>query len=127
MKATGSFLKTHLVEGAILFGLLALIVGSCLFVTLSPRETATYADVTMQGQLLYHLDLQVHATKTIVTHEGDVVVDVKDKSVAIVSSPCPSQYCVRQGYKGKVGESIVCAHLGITITLVGSEVEEVSL
>ena len=122
MKAKGSFSKTvrsHWVEIAVGATSFAAILGLCLWLALKPKAGAEYAEVIHQGKVAYTLRLDEARELELPTSHGHVHIGVKDHKVAVLSSPCPSQYCVHQGYKGNQGESIVCAYEGVAIYLLG--------
>ena len=122
-----SFLKEHKGEVITLFSVFCLVLGGALTYTFWPREKATHADIVLEGKLVHQLRLDTDIEYPVSTKQGEVVVEVYKNAVSVHSSPCPSQSCVHQGAKSKAGESIVCAHCGLVITLVGGEVSEVIL
>ena len=119
-----SFLKalvSHKWEVIVLgVALIGLVVAS-LCVGLAPKENASTAKVYLRGEELYSLSLDAPREIEIPLDDGVMVLSVKDGGIAVTSSPCPSQYCVHQRYKTKVGESILCAHEGVAIYLYGEE------
>ena len=120
-----SFLKAHKGEAITLGALFCLVLGGTLTYALWPKEKATYADVILEGKLVTQLTLEKDIEYPVNTKQGKVVVEVYKNAVCVHSSPCPNQSCVHQGWKTKAGESIVCAHCALVVTLIGGEVSEV--
>ena len=114
---TSSSKRVHIIE-AIFFGLL--LVGLLVWIivgNLSSSGKAHYAEVVYKGQVVYSLSLREDKTIDLQVDDGVMKIDVKDGKIAVISSPCPRQYCVGQSYLDKDGASIVCAHEGVLITL----------
>ena len=117
MKAQGFWSKSRIVE-ACLIGTSFLLVGAmCLWLSLKDKSAANTADISLKGERLYSLTLDHQEEIDIPSDHGHILVDVDVGKIAVKSSPCPSQYCVHQGYKSHEGESIICAYEGLSITL----------
>ena len=127
MPAKASWLKRHLGEVITVTVLFFLLLGGTLTYALFPREIATYADVTLRGKFVERMAMDVDKKCVVNTEKGEVVVEVYKKEIYFVSSPCPNQTCIREGHKTKAGETLVCAHTGVVITLLGGPVEEIIL
>ena len=129
MKRPTSFLKRcleHKVEILVLSGALLALAITCLVLSLSPKASATEAKVFLKGEELYSLTLSEDRVLYVDVEDGRMEVTVKNGAIAVTSSPCPSQYCVLQGYQSKAGNSILCAHSGLAIYLYGeTDIEEV--
>lgn len=52
---------------------------------------------------------------------GESVVEVRDDRVRMNESPCPNKICVRQGWKDKAGQVIICAPNRVGLFLKGDE------
>jgi len=117
MQARPSSFKRHLVEAAFIGGAFVVTLAVALATTFSPKADARYANVVLRGELVQRVDLSEAKEFEVSTKHGHVHIRVKDGKIGILSSPCPSQYCVHQGEKSKAGESIVCAYEGLAITL----------
>jgi hypothetical protein len=50
---------------------------------------------------------------------GQLLVEVRDGSVRVVSSDCPERRCVSLGAVSSVGECIVCVPNAVTVTVGG--------
>lgn len=122
MKAPVSFLKKtqrHWVE--ILVFSLALIatILAVIFVSIPASQKATYADVSVKGEIVRRIELNQDATYQVDVPHGTMQISVKNGKIAVFSSPCPGQYCVHQGEKEHIGDTLICAHEGVAIYLVG--------
>ena len=121
MKAGASSSKKSMLIEALAFGTsFLLVLGLCLFLALKPKAGAKIAEVVHEGEIVLRLDLEEDGHHRVKGNHDEVEIAVIGKKVAIVSSPCPSQFCVHQGYKDKEGESIICAYEGISVLLVGN-------
>ena len=128
MKAKASSRKSRFVEVLLLGVAFLSLLGTSLYFLLRPKGEATYADVLRKGELVYRLSLEEERELHLDVDHGTMVISVKDKAIAVLSSPCLHRYCVSQGYKSKAGESILCAPEGVAIYLRSeAEVTEVDL
>lgn len=125
MRRLLSWIKGHKGESISVLAVFCLTLASALAFTFWPREIATSADVVLEGKLIQKLDLTQDQECPVSTKYGEVLIEVYKHGVSVHSSPCPNQSCVHQGVKTKAGESIICAHCSLVITLVGGEVMEV--
>ena len=120
--------RTHIIEFVVFLLILVGIVVYLIVAGSGKKESGVSAEVTYKGQVVYSLNLNEDQTQKVNTSEGEVVINVKGGQIAVLSSPCPNQYCVGQGYKSKVGDSIICAHEGIAVLIKGDEaVEEIHI
>ena len=86
--------------------LLALAVWGALRLTKKPGGEAV---VTVDGRLVATLPLSVEATLPVGSQQGFLnVVEVSGGRVRVADADCPDRLCVRQGWIGRDGESIVC-------------------
>ena len=131
MKAKGSFLngvKAHMAEICVASAAFICVLSLCLWLALKPKEKATCADIVDHGEGVMTLPLDKDDLVEVPSRHGHLLVKVLGGKAAVVFSPCPSQYCVHQGYKEHDGDSIVCAYEGISVYLHGdSGVYEVSV
>ena len=130
MKPRPSWIKRlveHKVEAIVLGVILIALVTSTLIMAFRPRSGAESAKVFLKGEELYSLSLREDKEIDVTVDHGVMHISVKNGGVAVISSPCPSQYCVNQGYRYHAGESILCAHEGLAVYLYGGEVTEVRL
>ena len=119
--------KAHIIEIAVLTVTFLAILVACLVSAFMPKGKASRADIVRKGELVASLRLDHEERIILPTDHGEMVIDVRVGEIAVLSSPCPAQYCVSQAYKSQVGESIICAHEGVTIYLLGDVVEEITI
>ncbi len=121
------FWKTHLGD-AILIGVCAcLATGLAVFAALPKGDTSHQAEIALDGKRLENnglLDLSNYGEETTeIVIEGlksQMRIGVKKDAICVLSSSCPSQYCVHQGWISEAGRPLVCAYNHITISILGS-------
>ncbi len=121
------FWKTHLGD-AILIGVCAcLATGLAVFAALPKGDTSHQAEITLDGKRLENnglLDLSSYGEETTeIVIEGlksQMRIGVKKDAICVLSSSCPSQYCVHQGWISEARRPLVCAYNHITISILGS-------
>ena len=77
--------------------------------------------VTIQGAYgswVYPLD----AEEQVVVQGplGDTVVEIHNKTVAVIASPCPGQTCIAQGHIDSEGQWIACLPNNVIVMIEGS-------
>ncbi len=119
---------SHIKE-IIFVGVLILAVSAtAIAATFWPRELAGTVRVSLHGEEVTVLKLNVDQKYNLNTEHGTLVVEVKDRKAAIISSPCPNQLCVKEGFKGDAGQSIVCVPEEVSLTFLGAkEISEVDV
>jgi hypothetical protein len=50
---------------------------------------------------------------------GESIIEIKNKKVRMLSSPCPDKLCVKQGWIDKTSQSIICVPNRIIIKIEG--------
>ncbi len=131
MRPLRSFLdgfRKHWIEGVLLFGVFAALLATTLVFALRPSGKADRAEVMKGNETVLVLPLSQDGEWEVKTDHGTVKIAIKERKIAVISSPCPSQYCVHMGFRDKVGDTIVCAHCGVSVSLYGDAIRsEVSL
>lgn len=91
---------------AVLIVLILIALSACLFF---PRagKTGGSAQVYLNGEKVYSLDLSEEGTYTV-SGKYTNVISVKNGKAAIVESDCPGADCVHTGWISSAGRSIVC-------------------
>lgn len=70
-----------------------------------------------EGTFLYPLnDNAVYEIKGKI---GVSIIEVKDKNVCFIESPCPNKTCITDGCISKAGEFLACLPNGISVTVTG--------
>ena len=130
MKAKGFWtrVKSHIKEIVFVGALLLTVSAVAIASTFWPRSLAGLVSVRLGGNEVVLLRLDNPRTYELQTAHGVMVIEVKDGKAGILSSPCPNQLCVKEGYKDQEGASIVCVPEEVSLYFLGSgEVSEVSL
>ncbi len=128
MQAKGSSKENrrYLIEGIAIGVSFLLVLSLCLFLSLRPKATALSAEIVQHGQVVQKVDLSHDQDIDLASDHGHMHLVVQNGKIAVTSSPCKTQYCVHQGYKGNEGETILCAYEGVGVYLLGdSPVHEV--
>ena len=96
--------------------LLAALLAALALPGLTARQT-DFAQIYQDGQLVRQVPLDVDQTFRI---RGDYTntVTVRDGQIAVTHSDCPTNDCVRQGWR-QDGGSIICLPNGVEIRLSG--------
>lgn len=77
--------------------------------SLSPNR-ASQAVIKANGEVVGRIDLSSgeKRTFTVAGRLGPATVEVAGKRIRMLEAPCPEKICVKQGWIGNPGESIVC-------------------
>lgn len=51
---------------------------------------------------------------------GTTTIEIKEKKVRVVSSACPQKICVKMGWRGKTGDTIVCVPNKVVVKIVSA-------
>lgn len=98
--------------------LLAVCIGLSIPVLL-PGETARYAEIISDGQLLHTVDLQVDDQIQIANGKGGQnTVTVKDGKIGVTQANCPDHHCMARGMCSS-GAQIVCLPNRLVIRFLG--------
>lgn len=90
-----------------------------------PELKAEKAEIYVDGKLEYVYLLQEEQKLFFVdTSIGGVNVEIRDKKIRVTSSNSPLKLCVKQGWIGSVGESIIGVPDRLLIQIVGEVAEE---
>ena len=105
----------------------ALICALTLFLLTKPRAAGTCVSVYVENELVATLSL-ADAPKTceIPTEKGSVTLVFDEGGVSVLHSDCPDKLCARTGSISLAGESIVCAPLGVCVTVAGGALDGVT-
>ncbi len=121
------FWKSHLGD-VILIGVSAcLATGLALYAALPRGGSSHQAEIALDGERLKQnglLDLSKYGEETteivIQGYRSEMTIGVKKDAICVLSSSCPSQYCVHQGWISEAGRPLVCAYNHIVISILGS-------
>ena len=124
--------KRILIEIAVLLGITLAFVSIIIVQRVIASSEALIATIYHHEQTLKQYDLsalddQGEYYTVELGEEGSLEIHAKKNAIAVLSSSCPGQDCVHQGYISHANEVIVCAPLGVYITLTGAASNEVEV
>ena len=128
MQAKASSTKKRNPLGEALFvGTLFLLIASiAIAATFWPKSLAGVVQVRVCGQQVASLRLDQNKRYEYLTKHGAVTIEVKDGKAGVLSSPCPDQLCVKEGYKDKEGDVIACVPEEVVLSfLCDKAIEEI--
>ena len=98
-----------------------------LFWGLRPKEEGETVSVYVENRLYATFPLSDREeTHTVVTEKGSLTLLFTSDGVCASHSDCVDDVCVRTGSISKKGESIVCAPLGVCVTVEGGTLDGVT-
>ena len=103
--------------------LLTLIFAVCVMLSLPlilPGETARFAQIYSEGELITTVDLSVDRIFTVQSDYGTNIITVRDGKIAVTEATCPDHYCMNRGFCDS-GTMIVCLPNRLVIEFVGAE------
>ena len=107
-------------KGDILLIAAVLLLAAALFIPIHSRSAgeAAVVQVWQEGELVREIPIWSDVEFTV---EGSFTntVRIEGGKVAVVASDCPSQDCVRTGWRSRTGQSIICLPNQVEIRLVG--------
>lgn len=106
---------------AIVLVVVLLIVLTLVFAL---RSKASEAEIYIDGQLKYRLDLSEDTTLDIL--DGKMTVQVKNGAISVKNSDCPQGLCVHSSAVDKDGGMIVCLPNKVVIKVVAREVDAIT-
>jgi hypothetical protein len=87
-----------------------------------------YAEVYVQGKLYETVPLDSKTDKktfTVKTDLGSNLVSVGDGGVKIIDADCPDKVCIKDGFKDKPGETLVCLPNKVIVEIKGEKEQQV--
>lgn len=76
--------------------------------------------VEVDGSPVRTLSLSSNGRVDIRGTKGELAVEVRDGCVAVVQADCPSQVCVRTGWRSNAGDAIVCVPNRTVVRIAGA-------
>lgn len=120
--------KTDILKGLFKKGDIILLVVVVLLVALTIyfalKTDAGEADVYVEGNLVYRLDLDKDATVDVL--DGKVQIKIQNGKAFVAKSDCKNQLCVHAQPIGKEGGVIVCLPNKVVIKVVAKEVDAIT-
>jgi len=75
--------------------------------------------IQIDGKDFLRLPLAENKSIEVLGPLGKSIVEIKNRRVRILSSPCPDKLCIKEGYINKPGQLIVCVPNRIVIKIEG--------
>lgn len=100
-----------------LIGIIIIIVCVLFIFHFFNKEKANNALVYHGSDLVLTINLNVDNNYVVQGDNGEVVIEVKDKKIKVVSENSPYHLCSKQGYISNTNESIICLPNRIIIEL----------
>ena len=92
-----------------------------IFVFTTRKSEHLEAKVYVQNEIVLNIDLSNNEENEyrIQGLKGEVVIATKDAGIAIISSNCPHQDCVKMGYVKETNKPIICTYNAVYIIIEG--------
>lgn len=120
--------NTDILKGLFKKGDIILLVVVVLLVALTIyfalKTDAGEADVYVEGNLVYRLDLDKDATVDVL--DGKVQIKIQNGKAFVAKSDCKNQLCVHAQPIGKEGGVIVCLPNKVVVKVVAKEVDAIT-
>ncbi|MCY6960543.1 NusG domain II-containing protein [Clostridium brassicae] len=115
----------------IFFICLAIILGVFFKLNKKTDYVQKYVEIYVKGNLYKKINLQNNTKEkiTIKTDLGENIVQIENGGVRIIESDCPDKICVKDGFRDKAGEILVCLPHKLVVQIKGeskSDIDEVS-
>ena len=100
---------------------LILAIIALIFVFTTRKSDHLEAKVYVQNEIVLNIDLSNNEENEyrIQGLKGEVVIATKDGGIAIISSNCPHQDCVKMGYVKETNKPIICTYNAVYIIIEG--------
>ena len=122
-KTTNGKYKDFFKKGDIAIVLIVVVL-VVLTLVFALRSEAGEAEIYVDGELKYRLDLRENKTLDIL--DGKMSVEVKDGKIFVKDSDCAEQLCVHSSAIGTDGGMIVCLPNKVVIKVVAREVDAIT-
>ena len=101
--------------------LLLVAILSLVFVFAFRTKKNLVATIYVQNNVVETIDLSKKEEKDYLIHgiNGDLHVHTHDGAIAVLSSNCPHQDCVKMGYVNETNRPIICAYNAVCISING--------
>ena len=111
--------RFSLFDGLLIASILTLAIFAALLPLLWQESGSLLQISTPDESLSYNLSLD--QTVTVTSGEHTLTVEISDGRARVLDSDCPDALCVAAGWIEKSGDSIVCAPLGVRLSVLGSK------
>ena len=113
----------------LIISLAVVLVGSLLAVLLTRKKNNLVAKIYVKDELIQTIDLvKTDNTEFVIRGaKGDLIVSIKDHSIAVIEADCPHQDCVDMGYVKESNRPIICAYNQVYIIIEGNSNYDISI
>jgi hypothetical protein len=84
------------------------------------RGAAKFIEVEVSGRSVLTIDRGDTGIREVTGPLGATRIEIRDRQVRVLSSPCPLKLCQRAGWIGTAGEMVVCLPNEVVVRLPGS-------
>ncbi|RQW83950.1 MAG: NusG domain II-containing protein [Geobacter sp.] len=101
----------YLVAGILFVALISVVLFHHNFLLSQSRVEGGQACIEVHGKLIKKIDLSEKGRKETIKLQGvmgPATIEIAGNRIRMLDAHCPDQICVRRGWIGKPGESIVC-------------------
>ena len=96
------------------------LVGLCLLLFSGSKAVpGSVVGVEVDGKKV--ADYSLSSDGVYVLNGGTNTLEIRDGKARIVDADCPNMHCVRQGWIGSEGQSIVCLPNRLIVSITGSD------
>jgi hypothetical protein len=92
-----------------------------LFAGLWSTDAADKAVIRSDGKVVAEVRLTEDRTLTVAGPLGTTVIRIENHRARVARDPSPRQYCVRQGWLSRAGETALCLPNRVSVELVGAK------
>lgn len=104
--------------------LIIIVIIAILLLLLIRGKTGSYAYVYYENKVIKKIDLNIDEIYTVSGYNGDIVIEVKNKSIAVIKETSPLNICSKQGFVKTSIEPIICLPNKIIVKII-EDFEEV--
>jgi len=122
-KTTNGKYKDFFKKGDIAIVLIVVVL-VVLTLVFALKSDADEAEIYVDGELKYRLDLREDTTLDIL--DGKMTIEVKDGKISVKKSDCLEELCVHSSAIGTDGGMIVCLPNKVVIKVVAREVDAIT-
>lgn len=100
----------------------AVVSGVIMKVNSNRKYDEKYAEIKVEGKLYKKVSLDKSKRKQIIdikTDLGENIVEVENGGVRIIEADCPDEICIKDGFKDKPGDMLVCLPHKVVIEIKG--------
>ena len=103
----------------ILIGSIVLVSIIGIWVLFLIRNPGDRVQIFVDNKITYQYDLKKNGSYSILTTHGSLELQIKDRTVQVLTSTCPAKICKKMGKISKTNQTIVCLPNRILIRIEG--------